>query len=226
MKTWTRLGATRVFGLALLLAVSLLGTMQLEARAAAARAVDPRIFRLPLSAYPSGSTVILSEVESNAKIEANRGAFHLGSLSWQAEGRLTGYFQALHVPFKDTKGARHQVLLTQSASVFASHRRAAAAWTHERAAWLSNKPTGDSCNTKFPVGAKTVGQRGFGCATGLATSHGYLVELYFVRGRFFIQLSVGFALQDFNIYRETVVLPALNLADRLSSRLDAIAKTA
>jgi hypothetical protein len=187
---------------------------------------NAQIFQLPVADYPTGSTSLLSDVESNAEASANSGLLHFGPLTWDQEGRITGYFQGLHVPFADSSGVLHTVLLVDSASVFASHDQAVAAWTQERATWLTAPPLADVCNNTTVTTAPTWGESSYGCVDVVATTEGVLEELSFVRGRFYIQVDLGFALQDFNIYKENVVLPAANLGDQLALQLDAIAKNA
>ncbi|PZS08173.1 MAG: hypothetical protein DLM70_02940, partial [Chloroflexi bacterium] len=128
----TRASVNRRIATAVLGAVLAIGTLTNPAEPAwaATTEINPTLFRLPDSVFPSGSIVPVHRVETNDLLATESGIVHFGP-SWTDEGRLTGYFAASTQI--TTKGSAASAVLTSYlVSIFASGQNADGAFNSQR----------------------------------------------------------------------------------------------
>ncbi len=198
--------------------------------------LNPTAFALSPWFFPPPASVLASQVESNDMTAADRSILHLGTRSFAAEGRVTGFFADSGVRNLDPRGVSHPVLTRYLVSSFPSIAQANSAFTQQRVGWDAaiNDPTSSVNGQVIPVSLKVGEQMSMGIYEAqVKTSAGtdVLDELLFQRGPYFIELWQEMLQQDVAKYAaadRTFLLSLAKALDTIASgqRLPAAPKRA
>jgi hypothetical protein len=182
-------------------------------------AIDPNLFRLTTTDVPPTVTVMQSSVESDAQAASEPKLVHFGTLTWDQEGRLTGYYWFATVQPPAGFDSSHTTSVAYHVSIFSTGTQATAAWQQQRTGWIANDATGGSCGSP-DLGAGT------SCADTAVTANGALSELYFTRGRILLQVWAYESYNDFINNTNAIVVPNLAIARTIALVMDARASSA
>jgi hypothetical protein len=176
--------------------------------------IDPALFAISASEFGAGALVQSSQIESNTQASNEPLIVHFDSLSWEQEGRLTGYLMDVALPHPDASGS-HTTLVAYHVSIFDTAQQAAAAWQAQRIGWSAVDVTGGSC-----TGSGLLGDAGFSCVDSRLTTSGDLSESYFKRGRVLMQIWNFASYTDALNNLGSVVTPSLTVARHIAEILD------
>jgi hypothetical protein len=79
--------------------------------------IDPAEFGLALSDFPLGTSIQVSQIESNTAADADKLLLHFNTLSRDQEGRQTGYVMETSTKLTAPDGTSHTVLLADLTEV-------------------------------------------------------------------------------------------------------------
>jgi hypothetical protein len=177
--------------------------------------VDPASFAIAASEFGTGGIVRASQIESNSQADSESLILHFGSLSWEQQGRQSGYFMEVAIAHPDASGA-HVTLVYYHASIFETAQQAAAAWQAQRNGWLLLDSSGGSC-----AGSGLLGDPGFSCVDSRLSASGDMLESYFKRGHVLIQAWNFASYDDVVNNLSTVLTPSLLVTRHIAEILDA-----
>ncbi|MGI8826582.1 MAG: hypothetical protein ACR2JC_13210 [Chloroflexota bacterium] len=185
---------------------------------AAPQTINPSKFALSLSDFPAGSVIRDDRVESNQQARNDALLPHFGGLTWDQEGRLSGYLMSTLQGNPDASGLPHPTLIYYLVSIFGGDGQAANAWNNQRQGWLQRDGSGGVC------GNASLGDSRYVCVDAALTDSGYLAELYFRRGRVLVEVWVYATTTDFNQNFDAYVASAVQSAHDIALTLDAVAR--
>jgi hypothetical protein len=170
--------------------------------------LNPTAFALSAWYFPPPATMISSQVETTDMAAAQPLILHLGTQSFAAEGRLTGYYADSGVRNLDIHGAAHAVFTRYLVSMFPSVAQAATAFTQQRDGWDTaiNDPTSPINGQLTPASLQVGDQMSKGVYSAqVKTSAGtdVLSELLFQRGPYFIEVWQDVLQKDVAKYSAT-----------------------
>jgi hypothetical protein len=185
------------------------------------RTVDPSIFALSASDFSSQAQIVTSQVETNSQADAEKQIVHFGNLSWEQQGRVSGYFVTSTQMNMDSTGTRHVTLITYDVSIFGTADQAANVWTTQRDGWRLADPNQGSCTGNL-------GDPGYICADSYSATGGnsILLAAYFKRGRVLVQENLTASLDDERNNFYTVIIPMTTIVRHVLEKLDSIATNA
>lgn len=156
---------------------------------------NPAAFALPIAAFPPSSQVRVAQVASNA-LATRTSVPHLGAYNFTKEGRQTGFFA-------DTvqSNSGHPVYTQYLVSVFANAAAADAAFSHQRTAYHKLAAAYPSRYIVAGPPIKVGDQAGYGYdLTRIGKRSFYTAELYFTRGRSYIEVVQSYFAADADPY--------------------------
>ncbi|HEX6507012.1 MAG TPA: hypothetical protein VF221_05200 [Chloroflexota bacterium] len=155
--------------------------------------LNPTAFALSAWYFPPPASILTNQVETNDMATGEGLILHLGTQSFAAEGRTTGYFVDSGVRNLDSHGAQHPVFTRYLVSMFPSVLQASSAFAQQLGGWhmAINDPTSSVNGQLVPVSIQVGDQMSKGIYQAqLQTSGGTAVlsELLFQRGPYFVEV--------------------------------------
>jgi len=177
-------------------------------------ALDPSSFALSTADFPPNSTILVSQVESNADADNDKLLLHFDTASRDQEGRISGYVMETGQP-----NGGHAVLTYYLVSIFHSGDQARAAFAQQKLGFdtlLAANPSQFASVTP-PAG---LGDQAAQYITVLSVNGTLfdLSELMLTRGRVFIEVWQGFASDDLDVYAKPDLPYLYSIAQTLDGR--------